>query len=62
LHHHSSSDGVKGIRGESRDGGNDLSEEELEDDGGVSFVFEKECLSGVVSSEVASSVCNDTQN
>lgn len=37
-----------------------MGEEEFQDNGCVSFVFEKKCFSTVVSSEVAGSVCDDT--
>jgi len=62
LHHHSSSNGVEGVGGKSRDGGNDLGEEEFKNNGGVSFIFEKECFSRVISSEIASSISDDTSD
>jgi hypothetical protein len=62
LHHESSSDGIEGIREESRETSDDLSNEELEENGGVLVVTEQDSLEGIVTSEIAGSVSYDTKD
>ncbi len=61
LHHESSSDGIEGIRDQTRSSSDDLGDEELEEDGGLSF-REQDSLQGIVTTEVAGSVGDDTED
>jgi len=61
LHHQSSSDGIKGIREETGEGSDDLGNDEFEEDGGLG-VSQDGSLSGIVTTEVAGSVGNDTED
>lgn len=61
LHHKSSSDGIEGIRQGFGEGDAELGEEELSEDVGLSLVFtEHPSLTGIVGTEVESSVDEDT--
>jgi len=61
LHHQSSSDGIKGIREETGEGGDNLGNKELVQDGGLG-VGQEGSLGGIVTTEVASSVGDDTED
>jgi len=61
LHHQSSSDGIEGIREETGDSGDDLGNDELEEDGGLG-VRQDSSLGSIVTTEVAGSVGNDTED
>jgi len=61
LHHQSSSDGIKGIRDKTGDSGDDLGNDELEENGGLG-ISQEGSLSGIVTTEVAGSVGNDTED
>jgi len=61
LHHQSSSNGIEGIRKETRKRSNDLGDDELEEDGGI-LVSQDGSLSSIVTTEVAGSVSDDTKD
>jgi len=61
LHHQSSSNGIEGIRKETRKRGNDLGDDELEEDGGI-LVSQDGSLSSIITTEVAGSVGDDTKD
>jgi len=61
LHHQSSSDGIEGIREETGEGSDDLGNNKLEEDGGLG-VSQESSLSGIVTTEVAGSVGNNTKD
>jgi len=61
LHHQSSSDGIEGIRKETRKSSDDLGNDELKENGGLG-VSQEGSLSGIVTTEVAGSVGNDTED
>jgi len=61
LHHQSSSNGIEGIREDTGEGGNNLGNEELEEDGGLG-VRQEGSLGSIVTTEVASSVGYDTED
>ena len=62
LHHESSSHSVKRVGHESGNGGHVHRVNELNKNTGVLLVLEKEGFSRVITSEVQSSVSNDTQH
>jgi len=61
LHHQSSSDGIEGIGDETGDSGDDLGNDELVEDGGLG-VSQKSSLGSIVTTEVAGSVGDDTED
>jgi len=61
LHHQSSSDGIKRIGEETGESSDDLGNKELEEDGSLG-ISQEGSLSGIVTTEVASSVGNDTED
>jgi hypothetical protein len=62
LHHESSSDGVKRVGHKSSHGGDIHGVNELNNNTGVLLVLEKDGFSRVITSEVHSSVSNDTHH
>jgi len=62
LHHESSSDGIEGIREQAREGGDELGNDEFVEDAGVLVITEQDSLQGIVTTEVASSVGDDTED
>jgi len=61
LHHQSSSDGIKRIRKKTRESSDDLGNEELEEDASLG-VSQEGSLSGIVTTEIAGSVSDDTKD
>jgi len=61
LHHKSSSNGIKGIRDQTRDTSDNLGNHELEKNAGFT-VREQNSLQSVVTTEIASSVDDDTKD
>lgn len=61
-HHESTSDGIKWIRGDTSSNSDNLSESPLGKEWSLLVVFEELDLSGIVKTEVGSSVHNDTNN
>jgi len=61
LHHQSSSNSIEGIRNDTREGSDGLGNDELEENGGLG-VRQESSLGGIVTTEVASSVGDDTND
>jgi len=62
LHHKSSSDGVKGIGDDSRYHGDGLGEGPHGEEVGLLGVLEEQDFTGIVGTEISSSVKDDTNN
>lgn len=62
LHHEPPPYGVKGVRHDSGGGSNYLGESELDQEGSLPLIFEQKHLSGIVATEVAGSVGEDSQD
>lgn len=60
LHHESSSDGIEGVRDDTRDGRHSLSDEELEEEASARVFADEQVLGGIVETEVSTSVHDDT--
>lgn len=62
LHHKSSSDGVQWVRGNSGNGGNVHSVQELDNNAGVLLILKKNHFSGIVESEIKGSIGDNSDN